>query len=402
MSLRFNFKNSSGLELSARIELPSNQKPAAFALFAHCFTCSKDLSAVRNISRSLTEEGIGVLRFDFTGLGQSSGDFADSNFSSNVQDLIYAAKALTEAYEAPQLIIGHSLGGAAAVFAASEIQSIRAVVTIGSPADPEHVQNLFQENIEEIEENDSALVNIGGRDFTIKKQFVQDLQDRDMADVVKSLRKPILVMHSPQDTIVGIYNAAKIYEAAMHPKSFISLDGADHLLSKKEDSLYVGSVIAGWSERYLDLSENEKLRSENQVSVRIGTDGYTTDIMAGKHALRADEPESVGGNNFGPNPYDLLLASLGACTAMTMRMYANRKQWPLEEVKVHLEHSKRYDVDSDPDAGNKAQIDHIERIIEIEGDLDKTQKKRLIQIADRCPVHRTLHGEVVVDTTLTD
>lgn len=400
MSKRFTFKNSSGHELSARIELPSNQQPAACAVFAHCFTCSKDLSAVRNISRALTEEGIAVLRFDFTGLGQSGGDFADSNFSSNVEDLICAAEALKEEFEAPQLMIGHSLGGAAAVFAASQLKYIRAVVTIGSPSDPEHVQHLFSESIDEIHAKDSALVNIGGRDFTIKKQFVQDLQDRDMAEVVKGLRKPILVMHSPQDLIVGIRNAAKIYEAAMHPKSFISLDGADHLLTNKADSTYVGTVIAGWADRYLDLSENEKLRTENQVSVRIGTDGYTTDIVAGKHALRADEPESVGGNNFGPNPYDLLLASLGACTAMTMRMYANRKQWPLEEVTVHLEHSKRYEEDSDPSSTNKGRIDHIERYIEIEGDLDDKQKARLMEIADRCPVHRTLHGEVVVQTEM--
>lgn len=398
MSQRFSFLNSDGHTLSARIELPSNQKPAAFALFAHCFTCSKDLLAVKNISRALNEQGIGVMRFDFTGLGQSGGDFSDSNFSSNVQDLVCAADALAKEYEAPQMIIGHSLGGAAAIFAATEIDSVKAVTTIGSPSDPEHVQHLFKGDIHEIKEKDSALVSIGGRDFTIKKQFVDDLQNRDMAQVIANLRKPILVMHSPQDTTVGIENAAKIYQAAMHPKSFVSLDGADHLLSRKDDSTYAGSVIAGWASRYLDLSKNEKLRAENQVSVHIGTEGYTTDIVAGKHALRADEPESVGGNNFGPNPYDLLLSSLGACTAMTMRMYADRKGWPVEDVYVHLEHSKKHAADCAEAETTTGRIDHIVRHIEIVGDLDEAQRKRLMEIADKCPVHRTLHNEVIVNT----
>lgn len=398
MAQRFSFQNSSGQSLSARIELPSNQKPAAFALFAHCFTCSKDLLAVKNISRALNEEGIGVMRFDFTGLGQSEGDFADSNFSSNVQDLIAAANALGAEFEAPQLIIGHSLGGAAAIFAASEIESIKAVATIGSPSQPEHVKHLLKGSLDTIAENDSAIVNIGGRDFTIKKQFVDDLQNRDMFKVVKALRKPILVLHSPQDTTVGIQNAADIYSAAMHPKSFVSLDGADHLLSRKADSTYAGSVIAGWASRYLDLSKNETFRAENQVSVHIGSEGFTTDIVAGKHALRADEPESVGGDNFGPNPYDLLLASLGACTAMTIRMYADRKGWPLEDVFVHLAHNKKHATDCNSCETTSGKIDHIEKSIEIVGDLDEAQRKRLLEIADKCPVHRTLHSEVVVKT----
>jgi putative redox protein len=399
MCQRFSFQNSYGQTLSARIELPSNQKPAAFALFAHCFTCSKDLLAVKNISRALNEEGIGVMRFDFTGLGQSEGDFADSNFSSNVQDLVAAANALAAEFEAPQLIIGHSLGGAAAIFAASEIESIKAVATIGSPSQPEHVQHLLKGSLDTIAENDSALVNIGGRDFTIKKQFVDDLQNRNMFKVVKALRKPILVLHSPQDTTVGIQNAADIYSAAMHPKSFVSLDGADHLLSRKTDSTYAGSIIAGWASRYLDLSKNETFRAENQVSVHIGSEGFTTDIVAGKHALRADEPESVGGDNFGPNPYDLLLASLGACTAMTIRMYADRKGWPLEDVFVHLAHDKKHASDCDSCETTSGKIDHIEKSIEIIGELDDTQRKRLLEIADKCPVHRTLHSEVVVKTS---
>jgi len=402
MNDKLTFQNDQGQYLSARIEFPVNQKPVAFALFAHCFTCNKNLTAIKNISRALTQRGIAVMRFDFTGLGESEGDFADTNFSSNVQDLICAANKLAEDYEAPKLLIGHSLGGAAVIFAGKQIASIQAIATVGAPSSPDHVQHIFQSSIEEIKKNDVAEVNIGGQSFSIKKQFIDDLTSKNMAATLKELRMPLLVMHSPQDTTVGIENAGEIYQAAMHPKSFISLDGADHLLSNKDDSRYVGNVIAEWASRYLDLPESEDLRAEKQVAVRIGNEGYTTEIMAGKHALQADEPKSVGGNNFGPTPYDLLLASIGACTAMTLRMYADRKKWDLTEVVVHLQHSKEHAVDCNNCTTNSGKIDQIERVIHLKGDLDEPQSKRLLEIADKCPVHKTLHNEVNVLTTLHD
>lgn len=397
---KIEFQNEEGYQLSARLELPIDQKPHAYAIFAHCFTCNKNLNAVRNISRALTQNGFAVLSFDFSGLGESEGEFADTNFSSNVEDLVAAAAYLEKEYEAPKLIIGHSLGGAAAIFAAKAIKSIQAVATIGAPASPKHVQHLFQNSLEEIAENDVAEVNIGGRPFKIKKQFVEDLHSQQMPDLLKHLRKPILILHSPQDTTVGIANAAEIYSAAMHPKSFVSLDGADHLLSEKEDSIYSGNLIASWATRYIKSNEKIVLKKAKQVSVRIGEDGFTTDILAGKHYLRADEPVSVGGNDFGPNPYELLLSSLGACTVMTLKMYADRKKWPLEEITVHLSHGKNYVEDCNTCEEGGAKIDVIEKSIEIKGNLDEKQIQRLLQIADKCPVHKTLHNEVRVETVL--
>lgn len=397
---KIEFQNKDGYQLSARLELPIDQKPHAYAIFAHCFTCNKNLNAVRNISRALTQHGFAVLRFDFSGLGESEGEFANTNFSSNVEDLIAAAAYLEATHEAPKLIVGHSLGGAAAIFAAKALKSVEAVATIGAPASPEHVQHLFQHSLEEIANNNFAEVNIGGRPFKIKKQFVDDLNSQNMSHVLKSLRKPILILHSPQDTTVGIANAAEIYGAAMHPKSFVSLDGADHLLSEKADSVYSGNLIASWAARYIQPNDKVVLKKTKQVTVRIGEDGFTTDILAGKHYLRADEPINVGGNDFGPNPYELLLSSLGACTVMTLKMYANRKKWSLEEVVVHLSHGKNYVEDCNTCEESGAKIDVIEKSIEIKGDLDEKQRQRLLQIADKCPVHKTLHSEVRVETVL--
>lgn len=397
---KIEFQNEDAYQLSARLDLPIDQKPHAYAIFAHCFTCNKNLNAVRNISRALTQHGFAVLRFDFSGLGESEGEFADTNFSSNVQDLIAAADYLERTYEAPKLVVGHSLGGAAAIFAANALKSVEAVATIGAPASPEHVQHLFQHSLEEIENNKVAEVNIGGRLFKIKKQFVDDLNSKNMSHVLKNLRKPILIQHSPQDTTVGIANAAEIYGAAMHPKSFVSLDGADHLLSEKADSIYSGNLIASWAARYIKPNDKVVLKKAKQVTVRIGDEGFTSDIIAGKHYLRADEPVSVGGNDYGPNPYELLLSSLGACTVMTLKMYAARKKWPLEEAVVHLSHGKTYvdDCKSCEEGGTK--IDVIEKSIELKGDLDEKQRKRLLQIADKCPVHKTLHSEVSIKTVL--
>ena len=382
------FKNSKGVTLSGRLELPANQYPVAYAIFAHCFTCNKNLTAVRNIARTLTLHGFGVVRFDFTGLGQSEGEFSETNFSSNIQDLEDIATYMSAELEAPKLLIGHSLGGAAAIFAAKNIASIEAVATIGAPSSPKHVQHLFKDGIEEIKTKGEAIVNIGGRSFPISKQFIDDISVKNMKEVVKELRKPLLLLHSPQDTVVGANNASEIYGAAMHPKSFVSLDGADHLLSDKKDSVYAANIIAQWAFRYVGKKEEEKLKTAKQVVVKIGNEDYTTNIMAAGHPLVADEPESVGGNNFGPSPYDLLLSSLGACTAMTLRMYADRKKWPLDEVIVHLNH------------GKKDKVDFIEKSIELVGDLDEKQRARLLVIADKCPVHKTLHANTEIVSVL--
>ena len=398
------FTNTEGQKLSARLELPIDRHPHAYALFAHCFTCNKNLSAVRNISRSLAQKGFGVIRFDFTGLGESEGDFADTNFSSNIQDLVTAARFVEEEYGAPRLLIGHSLGGAAVLRAAYELDTVEAVATIGAPFDPEHVTHLFGESQEKIDEQGYAEVTIGGRPFTVKKQFLEDIQANKMIDRIKDLGKALLIMHSPQDRVVAIENAAKIYHAAWHPKSFITLDGADHLLSNKADSMYAGQMIAAWTSRYIPSPSKDQLKAEKEVSVRLRReDDFTTDIMVRKHSLIADEPERVGGNDFGPTPYDLVSAGLGACTAMTLHMYARRKKWPLEEVKVHLEHYKDYAKDLKDCANEEAQnskIDHFDRLIEVEGDLDEAQRARLLEIANRCPVHRTMHNPIEVNTWL--
>ncbi|MBR9922903.1 MAG: alpha/beta fold hydrolase [Bacteroidetes bacterium] len=399
-STKVHFTNKNGYELSAKLELPVDQLPHTFAIFAHCFTCNKNLSAVRNISRALNMEGIAVLRFDFTGLGESEGDFADTNFTSNIQDLMAAAEFLSEEYMAPAIMIGHSLGGAAAICAGSHLESVKAIATVGSPAAPEHVSHLLGEDVSEIEEEGAATVNISGRSFKVKKQFLEDIREQNLDEQLKNMRKAILFMHSPQDEVVSIENAATLYERAFHPKSFISLDGADHLLSDKEDSQYVGQMIGSWAKRYIDLPKKEKLNAKKQVAVRLGEKGFTTEVMVRKHHLTADEPESVGGNDFGPTPYELVAAGLGACTAMTLQMYARRKKWDLREVTVHLDHYKDYTDDFQNPDDKKSQIDHFDRTIIVEGELDKKQKDRLLEIADRCPVHRTLHQDVKVLTEI--
>lgn len=399
-TLKFTFPNSSGQQLAARLDLPLGEHPSACALFAHCFTCSKNLAAVRNISRALTQQGFAVLSFDFTGLGDSEGEFAETNFSSNIDDLVAAAAYLEKEVQAPSILIGHSLGGAAVLQAATRVESVRAVVTIGAPADPAHVRKHLQENEAELLEKGEATVSIGGRPFRVKKQLLDDLESHGIESFLPKLKKALLVLHSPQDTIVGIENASRIYHAARHPKSYISLDGADHLLSEKEDSLYAGNMIAAWAARYIDTHAQQKLTTDKQVVVRTGAKGYTTEIQAGPHSLLADEPASVGGADLGPTPYNLLSAAVGACTSMTLRMYADRKGWDLKEVRVHLEHSQEHKLDSEAATGGKARIDVIERVIELEGNLDETQRARLLEMADRCPVHRTLHGEIEVRTTL--
>ncbi len=398
-SLRIKFLNKKGQYLAARLDLPVDQEPRACAIFAHCFTCNKDFNAVKNISLALTQEGVAVFRFDFTGLGQSEGEFADTNFSSNIEDLMAAADFMSKEYDSPQLLVGHSLGGAAVLLAGLKIDSVKAVATIGAPAEPVHVTHLLDGGKEEIEEKGEASINIGGRAFNFKKQFLEDLRST-ATDHIGKLKKALLVLHSPQDEVVGIKNAEMIYKAAMHPKSFISLDGADHLMTHPRDAQYVGQIIASWALRYLDLPEPTQLETDKQVVVRTDDDGYLTEIKAGPHAFLADEPESVGGTNLGPSPYGYLTAALGACTSMTLRMYADRKKWDLREVRVHLSHSKDYKEDSLASDQKGSKIDIFDREIELEGDLDDAQKARLLEIADRCPVHRTLHSDIKVNTQL--
>ena len=401
-SQKVNFTNANGFQLSARLEFPPDKKPYAYAIFAHVFTGNKSLSATRHISRSLTQHGIAVLRFDFTGLGDSEGDFADTNFSSNVDDLLAASDFLSENYAAPKILVGHSLGGAAVIFAASQLPNIEAVATVGAPSEPEHVTHLLDDKLEEIERTGVAKVTVGGRQFTIKKQFLEDLQSKNMFEILRKLKKAILVLHSPQDTVVEIENAAKIYRAAYHPKSFVSLDGADHMLTKKNDAAYAGDLVASWVTRYVQPPKVVPLKTDAQVAARLGEVGYTTEILAGQHALLADEGEEAGGDDFGPSPYQYLSTALGACTAMTLQMYARRKKWDLQNVEVHIDHGKKYvdDCNACIEFSKPMKVDHFKRWITLEGELSEEQIARLLEIADRCPVHRTLNKEVRIETEL--
>ncbi len=395
------FENSRGEKLSARIELPIAQKPHNFAIFAHCFTCNKNFKAVRYITRALTAEGFGVLSFDFTGLGMSEGDFADTTFSSSVDDLICAANYLKKNYSVPTLIVGHSLGGAAVILAASQFDEIRAVVTIGTPSAPQHVRNLLKSSIEEIEEKGVAEVNIGGRPFTVKKEFIDDLDDQNLLGIVEDMRKSFLFLHSPQDKIVGIDNAAELYQAAKHPKSFISLDGADHLLLNEKDACYAGDVIANWAKRYIEIPEPKELSTTSHIVAYLDTnEKFTTQIKADQHSLIADEPKSFGGNDFGASPYQLVASGLAACTVMTLRLYAERKKWDLQEVFCHVRHDKTHLEDCQDCENPKAKIDKFTRELELIGDLDDEQKQRLLEIADKCPVHRTLESAAHIETRI--
>ena len=400
-SQKVTFKNNKGEELQGHLILPKTQDPKAYAIFAHCFTCGKNLKVIKQISLALTNLGIGVLSFDFTGLGQSEGDFANTNFSHDVEDLIQASQFLEENYTVPSLLIGHSLGGTAALFAAKKLQNIKAIVTIASPSQPSHVENLIKSSVEEIEKNNEALVNIGGRDFTIKKQFLEDIKANDTEDFLSDLKKPLLVMHSPLDKIVSIKNAEELYKWANHPKSFISLDQADHLiLNDSIDASYIGNLIGSWATAYLNLQEedNPALKSHSQSSATLKLkDKFTTHLKIGDFGSIGDEPIDYGGNNYGPSPYDFLTAALAECTAMTLHVYAKHKKWDLQEVKVHVDHEKKKVEQKD---GNTIQQDVLTKKIEIFGNLDESQIKRLVEIGDRCPIHKTLHSDLQISSEL--
>jgi putative redox protein len=400
-SERFNFPNATGEQLAATLDLPLG-KPTAYALFAHCFTCGKDNLAAKRIAERLTFHGIAVLRFDFTGLGASEGEFANTHFSSNVDDLVAAADHLRKTYDAPAILIGHSLGGAAVLAGSHKIPESRAVVTIAAPYDPGHVAGLFKEQVETIRAQGEVEVELAGRPFHIKREFLDDVAERKLDACLATLRKALLVFHSPTDDLVGIYNASHIFGAAKHPKSFVSLAGADHLLSQKSDAVYVANVIAAWAERYLDQPEimTEGQVLEGLVLVRETHAGkFQQGILTGPHRLLADEPVKLGGLDSGPGPYDYLLAGLGACTSMTIRLYADFKKIPLENVSVRLNHEKKIHTKDCEDCENKVtKVDHIDRAITLEGPLDAEQRKRLMEIADKCPVHQTLESKIEIST----
>lgn len=402
-SEKVEFRGAAGDVLAARLDLPI-APPLAYALFAHCFTCSKDTRASTYVSAALAESGIAVLRFDFTGLGGSSGDFGNSNFSSNIGDLVAAADFLRSRYRAPEILIGHSLGGTAVLAAAARVPEARAVATLGAPFDPAHVIRQFGAQAEQIRREGEATVTLAGRSFRIKRQFVDDVTSQSQTEVIAALGQALLVMHSPRDAIVEIENATRIFVAAKHPKSFVSLDPADHLLSRREDAAYAGHVLATWASRYLAARAPAALTAiAGQVVVRETREGkFTQRIVAGRHVLRADEPVEAGGLDSGPGPYDLLLASLGACTSMTLRLYADLKKIPLERVTVTLGHDKIHAQDCADCETREGKIDRIERVVHLEGALDAGARAKLLEIADKCPVHRTLHSEISVATRLED
>jgi uncharacterized OsmC-like protein/fermentation-respiration switch protein FrsA (DUF1100 family) len=403
---RFQFPGSEGQQLAAALDTPDGPV-RAYALFAHCFTCGKDVLAAKRIAVALAAKGIAVLRFDFTGLGSSEGDFANSTFSSNVADLVGAADHLRKTYEAPALLIGHSLGGAAVLAAAGQIPEATAIVTIGAPSDPIHVTGHFADSIETIRKDGQAQVSLAGRPFTIKREFLDDIAEHSLMGHIAKLHKALLVMHAPTDDTVSIDNATRIFVAAKHPKSFVSLSGADHLLSNRRDSAYVADVITAWASRYLDSQKPDQAADDGEapreVVVRETRNSkFQQTVSVGPHRLLADEPVAAGGDDSGPGPYDFLLTALGACTSMTMRLYADRKALPLERTTVTLRHSKIHAEDCAECETRAGMLDQIERVITMEGALDAEQRTKLLEIADKCPVHRTLTSEVRILTSATD
>jgi putative redox protein len=404
------FDNGRGHTLTGRLMAPDGGAERGWALFAHCFTCTRNFSAVRRISEALAEAGFGVLSFDFTGLGESEGDFGAEGLASDVADLVAAADWLKQQGRPPGLLLGHSLGGAAAIAAGGRIDSVAAVASVAAPADAAHVTRLFQDKVETIEQKGEAWVSIGGQPFRLTRQFLEDLRESSLQQRAGTLGKPLMVFHSPVDHMVGIDNARRLYEAAEHPKSFVSLDEADHLLTAEADAKYVARVLAAWAGRYLpegDSSAGDEgdmtrlpARDGHQLALSLDGPAYRVRLNASGHELLADEPTDAGGADTGPDPYALLLAALGSCTAITIRMYADRKGFPLESVSAQLSHERVTAEDQQQTRGGKAMVDRIQQMLRLEGALSDPQRRRLHEIADRCPVHRTLTGDVRIETEL--
>lgn len=414
-SQQVEFPGSRNVNLAGLLEQPA--APRGWALFAHCFTCSKDNKAAFYIARALVDAGFGVLRFDFTGLGDSEGDFSETNFTSNIDDVVAAADWLREHHSAPALLIGHSLGGAAILAAAHRVPDAAALATLGAPFEPSYVTRVFGQQLERIEREGEAEVTLGGRNVTIRRDFLEDVHGQQQGERIQALGRPLMVLHAPNDDVVAIDNATDIFKTASHPKSFVSLDEADHLLSAAADAWFAADVIAGWARHYLGESAQSR-QSNSQTSdttsatseqddgaIRVmekDTGTFTMAVSAWPHSWLADEAESAGGDDRGPNPYQMLNAALGACTAITLRMYAQRKEWPVKHIGVTLKHSQIYAQDCKECESRSGRIDHIERHVHLDGDLDDNQRERLLEIADRCPVHRTLHSEMQIMTQEAD
>lgn len=394
------FEGSLGHELSGVLETPIG-RPRTCALFAHCFSCSKDLKAAYWISKELVERDIAVLRFDFTGIGASGGSFSKTTFTSNIGDLVQAAEAMREHVGAPTLLIGHSLGGAAVIKAAERIDEARAVATIGAPSETRYLAQTLLEQAPEVQEKGEAVLTLGGRKLRLGRELVDDLSQDHMSEAVRELGRALLILHSPGDETVGIEHARRMFESAQHPKSYVSLDGADHLLSRESDARYAAEVIASWATRYVrDEATDESRdapapREEGEVVTSGPGVGFVTRVRAGRHKLMADEPVRVGGTDSGPTPYDYLLAGLGTCTNMTIRMYARKKNWPLEGVDVRLTHERVHAEDCAECETKEGRVHQVTKQVSVHGSaLTDEQRRRLVEIGDRCPVHRTLKSEI--------
>ncbi|MEO1194176.1 MAG: bifunctional alpha/beta hydrolase/OsmC family protein [Pseudomonadota bacterium] len=395
----FSFQSASGAPLAGRLDKPAGL-PTAYALFAHCFTCSKESIAATRISQALAERGIATLRFDFTGLGDSGGDFADTSFTSNVADLVAAAGQLRDQGMAPALLIGHSLGGAAVVAAAPQVPEAVGVITIGAPSDPKHVEHLLTPVLETVRREGVGEISLGGKSLRIGKGFLDDIGKHRLRDSLRGLGKAILILHSPSDEIVDVQHAGFLYKSAEHPKSYVSLDGANHLVTRRTDADYVASIIAAWAERYLPSTQVEAM-PQGQVRVtETGGGRFLQQVTLGRHQLVADEPRDVGGLDAGPAPYDFLLAALGTCTAITLRLYAERKKLALEGVSIDLMHDRIHADDCATCETKEGRIDRIRRTLTFSGDLDEEARAALLRIADRCPVHQTLTHEVIIESEL--